>query len=315
MGYGESVPLAHISGETVESVLDAVERAGRLLDGRTASSFRRLSREIAEALPGQIAARAGVETAMMDAFARSRKASVWQWLGGSTGHFSTDVTIPICEPARAAELAAQAAADGFELLKLKVGREDDAERLARVSASAPSASFILDANQAFDPGSAATFLRSLPFDSERVKVFEQPVKAEDIAGLKRASGNSPVPVYADESVKNPVDALELVRVGAARGINVKVQKSGILGALDIAAICRAAGLELMIGCMLETAVGLSASAHLACGLGDFRYADLDSDLLIAEDIGTPGFVRKGPEIAILDLPGFGAQPPAGVFDS
>ena len=251
---------------------------------------------------------------MIDAFARSRKIPVWQLFGGVSGHLTTDVTISISEPAEAAKLAAHYAQDGFVLLKLKVGGEGDTERLSAVAAASPEAHFILDANQAFDPAHAIAFLNELPFEAERVKVFEQPVKEADILGMKHVLSASPVPIYADESVKSPFDAFEMAEAEAAAGINVKIQKSGILGALDIAAICRASGLGLMLGCMLESAIGLSASAHLACGLGDFKYIDLDSDLLLDGDIGTPGFIRKGSEIAILDLPGFGAEPPAGLFD-
>ena len=314
VSYGEAVPLANISGETVESVLAAVAKASELLVGESIGSFRRLARAAQYALPACPAARAGIEIALLAAFSKSRGIAAWRMLGGSTPTVSTDVTIPMVEPDEAAAFAEQASAQGFEILKLKVGGEDDMERLRMVAKAAPNANFILDANQAFDAQSALAFLKRVPFDIQRVRVFEQPVPAGDLAGLRKVAAASPVPVYADEAVKTPADALDIAKFGAASGINVKIQKTGILGTLDTAAICRTEGLSMMIGCMLESAVGLSASAHLACGLGEFAYVDLDADLLIEDDIGTLGFERNGPQITITDRPGFGAEPPAGVFD-
>lgn len=314
LGYGEAVPLEHLSGETPDSVLKAVATASELLDGRSAATFRRLSGELLSALPGDRTARAAIDMALVDAFARSRKVPVWQMLGGSVGRLDSGLTIPICEPSRAAELAAQAVAEGFRRLKLKVGSDDDNVRLARVSEAAPEASLILDANQGFDCAGALAFLNGLPIEAHRVVALEQPVKEADLDGLKRLTEQASVPIYADESVANAEDAFAVAAAGAAAGANLKVQKSGVLGFAETAAVCLAGGLRLMVGCMLESAVGLSAAVHLACGLGCFDLVDLDSDLLIEGDIGTAGFVRKGPELAVLDLPGFGAEPPSGLFE-
>jgi len=77
-----------------------------------------------------------------------------------------------------------------------------------------------------------------------------------------------------------------------------VAKSGLLRSLEIAAVARAAGLRLMIGCMAETARGLAPSVHLALGTGFFRYVDLDSDWLLAEAPGDCGWVRRGPFLAL-----------------
>jgi len=105
---------------------------------------------------------------------------------------------------------------------------------------------------------------------------------------------SPAPVAADESVRSPEDALRVIEARAAGVLNIKLAKTGVRGALDIAALARAAGLKLMIGCMQETARGLSPSVHLACGLGAFSYCDLDSDALLGPGQPRGEFRREGP---------------------
>ena len=93
--------------------------------------------------------------------------------------------------------------------------------------------------------------------------------------------------------RNP--PLFLLRV-AARAINIKVAKSGFLRSLEIAAVARAAGLKLMIGCMAETGAGLSSSVHFALGTGFFDFVDLDSDHLLAGPQQRRGWTRRGPRI-------------------
>src|SRR5262249_4558840 len=99
-------------------------------------------------------------------------------------------------------------------------------------------------------------------------------------------------------VKSPADAVRLVQETQVQGINIKLMKSGINGALDIIAIARAAGRELMIGCMLESRRGIAASLALACGTGAFDYVDLDSHLLLNEEGENPYFRQEGPALKV-----------------
>ena len=96
----------------------------------------------------------------------------------------------------------------------------------------------------------------------------------------------------------PEDAIRVVREGAADVININVAKSGMLGALDIASIARSANLGLMIGCMMESKIGLSASVHLACGLGGFLHCDLDSVYLLKPFECEGGFKLDGPTFSV-----------------
>jgi L-alanine-DL-glutamate epimerase-like enolase superfamily enzyme len=106
-------------------------------------------------------------------------------------------------------------------------------------------------------------------------MFEQPVVKHDLQGLKFVKDHTSVLVGADESVFTSADAINIVRTGCADVINIKLMKSGIIEALDIAAIARSANIKLMIGCMLETRLALGCSVHFAAGLGCFDFIDLD----------------------------------------
>jgi L-alanine-DL-glutamate epimerase-like enolase superfamily enzyme len=140
-----------------------------------------------------------------------------------------------------------------------------------------------------------------------IRLLEQPVDAADLDGMRDIINRLPVPVFADESAQTPADVIEIVRYKAASGINVKVMKSGMVGALEIKSICRAAGLDLMFGCMLESKIGQSAAAHIGCGMNAFGVFDLDSDLLIAEQPVTGGAQRNGATLRVSDRPGLGCE--------
>ena len=140
-------------------------------------------------------------------------------------------------------------------------------------------------------------------------LFEQPVAADDLEGMARVTQATGVPVAADESVARREDALRVAAAGAADVINIKLMKcGGLIEALDIAAIARAAGIRLMIGGMIETRLGMGTSAHLAAGLGGFDFLDLDTHLLLAEDPFQGGFQQAGPHMTLGDAPGHGIRP-------
>jgi len=137
-----------------------------------------------------------------------------------------------------------------------------------------------------------------------LELIEQPVPAADVAGLASARERVDVPVAADEAVFTPADAIRIVRENAADVLNVKLGKSGPLAVADIAAIARGANLDLMVGCMLESAVGIHTSAHVVAGTGAFSYVDLDGNRLLAEDV----VETNGGPIHEISGPGHGVTP-------
>ncbi len=268
-------------------------------------------------LPDSPAARAGLEMALYDAWAKYWHLPLWQHFGGAQARLTTDMTIPLVAPDAAADLARAAWAEGFRALKIKVGDADgpdaDLARIAAIVRAVPAVRLRVDANQAFAPDSAVRFAQSLAATGANVELLEQPVPREDFAGLKYVRERVEMPVFADESARSVPEVLRLLREDAVDGVNVKLMKSGLAGALEIITLCRASGKKLMLGCMLETGLGIAAAAQIAGGLSAFDYLDLDSHRLLQPVPGlSGGFVCEGEELVVgANAPGWGVMmPPA-----
>jgi L-alanine-DL-glutamate epimerase-like enolase superfamily enzyme len=312
-GCGASAPVAYVTGETVESVLEAIDGVKEALIGLEIGRLQPLVAAIAGPLEAAPAARAGLEIALYDAWAKSHGLPLWQFFGACSPSVATDLTIPIVTPENAAHLAAAAWTEGIRSFKVKVGHCDgpaaDLERIHAVYGAAPDCKLRIDANQAFTPETAIAFIQELNAFGDAVELVEQPVDRSDVDGLRTVRTQSHLPIFADEAVCSPKDALRLIQAQAVDGINIKLMKCGVSGALDIISICRTAGIPLMIGCMLESGVGISAAACLAAGTGAFQYIDLDSHRLLAPIEGlTHGFASEGDRLVVLrDGAGWGSE--------
>lgn len=306
IGYGEGSPIPPVTGETQDAALSVARAAVDLLEGELVEDYRRLIDQIRSTFPGMVSASCALETALLDAYCRERGLALSELFGGSPRSVETDITIPIVPPETAREKTTRAVDAGFEQLKVKTGTdvESDIDRVLAVADSAPEASVKVDANQGWTVAEAIRFERELQAHGVTLSLLEQPVRADDLAGMSRVRDAIAVPLAADESVFTPADALAIVRAEAADVLTIKLGKSGLLAADDIVGIAEAANLELMIGCMLESAVGIHSGAHLVAGSGRFSYVDLDANLLLAEDVTE---VSYSPTLDI-DGPGHGISP-------
>ena len=284
VGLGEATPVRYVTGEDIKTVVADIAAANEALEGARLTEFRLSARKLAEALPHGKSARAGVEMALYDAVCKDLGVPLHAYLGGAPLRIETDVTIPMVPPDRARQKAAEMAAHGFRRFKVKVGKDvdEDTARVVAISEAAPGCEFIIDANQGFTPDQAVLFATDLISRGLAIKAFEQPVDAADLVGMRHVTQFAGVPVFADEAAQTPADVIDIIRYRAASGVNVKIMKCGMVGALEIKSICEAAGLELMFGCMLESRIGQSAAVHIGCGTSAFGLFDLDSDLLIAD---------------------------------
>ncbi|WP_435181431.1 dipeptide epimerase [Halorussus sp. AFM4] len=285
-GYGEGSPIPPVTGETQAAAIETARATADLIEGREVGNYRELVDELRSAFPGMASALFAVETAILDAYCRERELPLSELFGGTPGRVETDLTIPILESEVAADRAVCAAEAGYEQLKIKTGGDvtTDVERVAAVADVAPDAALKVDANQGWSPKETARFAEELRTRGIDLDLIEQPVPASDIAGLAATRDIVDVPIAADESVFTPQDAIRVVREEAADIINAKLGKSGPLAVADIAAIAESSHLDLMIGCMLESAVGIHTSAHIVAGIGAFSHVDLDGNRLLAEDV-------------------------------
>lgn len=308
-GYGEVTPVRYVTGEDIDTVTKDLAVAAEVLQDAVLHEYRLASQKLAEALPYGRSARAGVEMAIFDAMCKSLSIPLYAYLGGAPLRIETDVTIPICAADHARELAAEMFSKGFRQFKIKVGKEleQDVERVLAVAQGAPGCLLNIDANQGFQPVEAVRFVKDLERLGVYLQLLEQPVEASDLEGLRYVTEHAGVPVFADEAAHTAADVIEIVRYRAATGVNVKIMKAGIVGALEIKSVCRAAGLQLMLGCMLESRLGQSAAVHVACGTCAFSYFDLDSDMLLADQPVKGGIERRGATLRVLDRPGLGCE--------
>jgi len=164
----------------------------------------------------------------------------------------------------------------------------------------------IDANQGWDPSAAVLAVRDLA--GLDIEVCEQPVAHWNHAALKHVREQSPVPIMADESLFDHHDAFKLASMGACDLFNIKLAKAGgIRTAVKIDAIAQAAGIPCMVGCMLETRLGLSAAAHFVSAHPNVKYVDLDSAFALAEDPVKGGIAYDGGLVRLPDAPGHGAD--------
>lgn len=300
-GYGEassSIALKHLSPAALERALRRLAADAR---GRDAREWRALVDAAWESQGRVSPAVAAFESALLGAFAAQSGTGLRELLGGATRALESDLTLSAwTDPALAEDAAREAASEGFRVLKVKVGGRfsDDLARLRAVTRGAPRARLLLDGNQGLTRAGALR-LMDAALKLAPVDLLEQPLPKDDLAGMAYVAKRCPVPVAADESVATPEAALRVLGMGAATAVNIKAAKSGLSRSLAIAAVARAAGAPLMIGCMAETARGLAASAALAAGTGYFRFVDLDSDHLLAETAAArrgAGWTRRGPRL-------------------
>ncbi len=313
-GYGEIAPLPEVGGESRESCLIQAQILATGLLRQSPRQYRALAAQLAEQASSFPATRCGFETALLDAFCRSAGVPLWSlWGGGDVRPHETDITIPITDRARTVALARKWYEQGFRLFKLKVGHDvdEDIRRLEAVHDACPGVSFIIDANQGYERAEAVAMVEGARRCESRVLLLEQPLPREDVDGMAALRHGWHVPIAADESVRTLTDLHTVLQHHAADFVNIKISKTGVITAMELAAVARGAGLHLMIGGMVETRVAMGCSFGMVLGLGGFEVLDLDTPLLMASDPATGGFRYDGPRLLPWPEAGSGvvAQPP------
>jgi L-alanine-DL-glutamate epimerase-like enolase superfamily enzyme len=311
VGIGEAAPFPAVNGETQAAVLSALSEARAALSGLDALRFRAAASVAREALPEVPTARAAFESALLDAFCRRAELSMWSFFGGAEPMLFTDITITTGSPEDGEAAALRAVAAGFRTLKVKVGGapfEQDRARLAAIARAAPSTDLVLDANASLEAEAALELLAALGAARSRVTLFEQPCGKSDLEGLRRVRERAGTRVAADESACSAADVLDLIRERAVDVINIKTMKSGVVEAMAMTTIARAAGLGLMIGGMVESKLSMTVSACLAAGMGGFQFVDLDTPWFLKNAPVNGGWQAQGAALRVDQIgPGHGVK--------
>ena len=310
-GHGSAAPTAVITGDTHGSIVAAIGQCiGPLLVGRDVADLNGNVRRVQSALEHNTGAKAAVEIALHDLWAQRHAAPLYQMLGGGEPRLRTDVTISLNPVPTMIADALTALERGFDALKIKLGREPrlDIERVTAIHAAvAGRARLRLDANQGWSARQAVQVMQAIEEAGIAIDLLEQPVQAHDLEGLRHVTRHIRTAVMADEAVFGPRDALTLIQLRAADIVNIKLAKcGGLSNALRVADIAALHGVECMIGCMLESSIGIVAAAHLAVARADVvTRVDLDVPALCRFDPVESGTAFDGPDIRIGDAPGLG----------
>jgi len=297
VGIGEAAPIARYD-ETAESAAAFIEKARPVLE-RDLSEYALRSAEIAALAPGEHAGKAALDMALLDWAAKRLGAPVWK-LFGLDGERSVQTTYSIgIDEVPVMQQKLHEAPD-FGVYKIKVGTPDDRKIIEGIR-EVTDKPLLTDANEGWKTKEEA--LEMINWMADRgVVLVEQPLPADRLEDQGWLKERAKIPLFADECLIRPSD---LPRIAPYfHGVNVKVMKcGGVQEAVRLAGMARALGLRLMIGCMIETSLGISAAAAVA---QLFDHADLDGNLLISND-PFRGVRVEGDRLVLSDRPGLGVE--------
>jgi L-alanine-DL-glutamate epimerase-like enolase superfamily enzyme len=294
-GWGEANPSSYY-GETADTVVAALGRLAPLLKDADPFDLETIESKLWNSIKGNAAARAAVSAALHDLVGKRLGVPVWKLWGLDPAKApASSFTIGIDEPDVIKQKVKEAAQ--YPILKVKVGTADDA-RILRAVREATDKKIRVDANCGW---TATQAIASLPMLKEfGVELIEQPLPPDDIEGLARVRRASDLPIIADESCRTAADIPRLV--GAVDGINIKLAKCGSLReALRMIAVARAHHMMVMVGCMIETSIGITAAAHFTPLLD---VVDLDGAALLKKDPFTGASIAGG-RVTLPTAPGLG----------
>lgn len=299
-----------ITGESLDSIEAFIQTVKPLLIGQNPLNYERVFPILQYAAIGNNSAKAAVDMALYDLIGRSCKLPLYQLLGGYRNEIETDYTVSVNSPEEMGEDATHYVKSGFTVLKIKVGIDDIQKDLERVREIRNRVGYTiklrLDANQGWEAKSAIRAIRTMEDLGLDIELVEQPVKAYDLTGLKQVTDAVDTPIMADESVFSPLDAFEVLKNRAADLINIKLMKAGgIYRAETINRMAETCGVACMVGSMIESRIGISATVHFAASKMNITRFDFDAPLMMVRDAVQGGVVYDGKTIKLPDNPGIG----------
>ena len=294
-GWGEAAPSDSITGETQGTVMAVLEeRIRQLIIGSEVLEVEELLNKVDGAVLHNPSAKAAIDIAIHDIIGKVSVLPIRNLIGGHKEEIDTSLTIGIESKEESVKRAQELVEEGAKVIKVKIGLDwkEDVERVKAIrDVVGYDVRLRLDANQGYSVKEAINALSAM--ERYEIEFCEQPVHHSDILGMAKVRANIGIPIMADESVHSIRDAVRIIKEEAADMINIKLMKAGgIRAGMKIASIAEAAGMPCMVGCMVETKVGITAGTHLALGMKNVKYADLDGHIDLKHDVTKGGVMTK-----------------------
>jgi L-Ala-D/L-Glu epimerase len=309
-GSGECSAFPMIVGETQDTCLIMAKDFASIWKGKSADNIEERMQELNDYCARNTTIKSAFDMALYDLAAKAAGQPLYKFLGGFKKTVETDITIGVGTVDQMTASAIKFKESGASTLKIKLGKEvkDDIERVRRIrGAVGEKIRLRLDANQGWNYDDAA-----LAFDemaAYNIEFCEQPLRAYDDDKLPALAERSPVKIMADESCYSHHDARRLIAAKACHYINIKLAKTGgISEALKIQQIAGEAGIDCMMGGMLESRLALTAKLHLVYASGAIKFYDMDTCMIGHLLDPIKGGVRyNGYFLELDDAPGIGAE--------
>ncbi len=311
VGWGEAASAPTMTGETVESMMAAVGYLMPAVEGRPAEDIAGTLRAMATRMYANSAAKAAIEMALHDLLGRATNQPAYALLGGkrrsrmailgviSTGELASDL-----------REAARKKAEGYSAFKIKVGIDRplvDGERTRRVCEILGRDALISsDANQGWSAEEAVQYVRAVA--DAGLDFFEQPVHADDIAGMAAVAAAAPtIAIGADESIHSLEDIRRHHARGAARGVSLKTIKlGGMRGVMEAGRLCEELGLNVNVAAKTgESSIACAAATHVAAALPQIAWGLTLSNEGLADDATARPIRIEHGHVEVSDRPGLG----------
>lgn len=310
VGIGSAAPAPRVTGETESSIVGALKHIAENIKGLDLSCFQYVLKIMDECIKGNNSAKAAVEIAIYDLWSKSIGVPLYKLLGGFNSSVITDMTIMDDDKMENMVNAAyEATRDGYTNIKIKLGNniDTDFEKVKFIRRAIPKGVKVrVDGNQGWTPKEAVRLIKKMEQLDLDIEFVEQPVKAWDIQGLKFIKDNVETMIVADESVFGSPEAFRVIQDRACDLINIKLMKcGGIQNATKIYNMADTMGIRCMVGCMLESKIGITAAASFAASKGNMIIADLDTIIYFADDPIVGGVTFEGNKIILPEEPGLG----------
>ncbi len=295
-----------ITGETLVDVTAACQRCADRAPDLNPLNIEYALAQLEPLTTGCPSALCAFDIGLHDLLGLATGQPLYRLLGGFRDRIPTSITVSIAPVKETVEMACDRARQGFRILKLKGGldAETDVRRVQAVCDALPHVVVRLDADGGYTVKDAIAVARAL---AGRLEMLEQPVAPEaGVLALRQVTEQSPLPIFADQSVIGTGSALEIAGQRAADGMSIKLATcGGIRQGRQVDALARAARLATMVGCVHEPALLIAAELAFALSSPTVRYSDLDGHFDLIDDPTQVGFAVNDGELIATDVPGLG----------